>query len=515
MTALAAAFLLLPASPQEPPEPAAADPALLQEQLVARDAAISVKLVSGEGESELLDVVSHGAPAFEVLVRVAQATGRTLKLGPGDAAPRSHRGVDANLKRRPLREVVAWIAGAAGLVSEVTRGDVRCEADLPEVAAPEQALARAIDAYRTALLHDPTRPDAPRLRFEIGNALYQLGDFLESVSAYHDLERDSPEFGDLPFAYFRCGHAHAQLGDEVGAQAQWLAIAELFPRHRLVAAARLAAVRSFRRQKDEVNASLALRFVVEGMRDGLAPEDLIEAGELLNEGGSSERAVEALRCALRSTSDPELEERGLTALARAQAGRRDWTGVIATADGYVKRHPDGPRAAEIEWLLAVAHRELGDPFTALLALARARELRPDDRIEMKCDLLEGQIYAESGLAERAQRGLARAGACDFPEIAAPALAAHARLLIDGGQFEAARRLYERLTSLPDHEVEAAIGLAEVSLLQHNRRLCLAVVNETLPHATGRERDRLLELALEALHQATPGDLEPTEGDHER
>jgi len=491
---------------QAAPEPGSAVGDLLDEQLAARDDAVIVTRVSAEGAPELLDVVSRGAPAFEVLARVARATGRELKLDPGDASLRSRRAVDVQLKRRTLLDAVTWICGATGLVADVSREEIRCSADHPDELAPDEVLARAIDGYRAVLLHDPDHPDAPRLRFEIANALFQSGDFAQAAAAYHDLERVAPHFGDLPFAYLRCGHAHARLGDETGAQAQWLSMAQLFPRHPLVASARLAAVRSFRRQKDEKNANVVLRLVVEGMGDGLAAADLVEAGELLNEGGGHERAIEALQFALRSTSDPQVEERALVELARARAGLADWPGVVDTAQRYLMRHPAGLRAAEIEWRLAQAHRVLEDPFTALLALARARELKPDDRIELQCDLLEGTLYAECGVAGRAEGCLARAAACEFPEIAAPALSTHARLLIDGGQFELARRDYERLARLPGHEVEAAIGHAEVSLRQRNRRLCLEVVNQTLPRADAAQRERLLALAGEALQGVERGDV---------
>jgi tetratricopeptide (TPR) repeat protein len=490
-------------APSAPQPPVITTPELLEEQLRASDEAVVVTLLSKEGDAELIDVVSHGAPAADVLARIASTVKRELKLEPGEASFRVKRGIDVCLRRRPLRDALTWVTGAAGLTCELSRDQIRCAADAPDTLAPTDALTRAIDGWRAAILHDPDHPDTPRLRFEIANALFQLGDYAGAQAAYHDLERDAPSFGDLPFAYLRCGQAHAELGDENGAQAQWLSISQLFPRDPLVASARLKAVRSFRRQKDEKNAAVVLRLVVEEMKGGLSPADLVEASELLNEGGSPERAIEALHWALQSTSDPEIEERGLVQLARAQASRKDWSGVIETAGQYVQRHADGRRAAEMQWLLAQAHRELEDPFTALLALRRARELHPDDRLELQCDLLEGTLYAECGVLSRAEPCLSRAGASEFPEIAAPALATHARLLIDHGQFEPSRRLYERLATLPGHDTDAAVGLAEVSLLQHNYKLCLQEVNATLPHADAAQRARLLELADSALRSADP------------
>lgn len=479
--------------------PALAD--LLAHEIVAQDQAVSVALVSAEDEPERLDVISHGAPAHEVLHRVAKATGRELKLDPGETALRANWSVDVNLRKRPLREAVAWIAGAAGLAAEVSRTDVRCWADVRETVAPEQLLERAIESWRLALLRDPMHPDAHRLRFAIGNAWWQLGDFLQAIQAYEELQRITDGFGDLPLAYFRCGHAYARLGDEPAAQAQWLAIAQLFPRSPLVAAARLEAVRSLRRQGDTATANTIMRLVVEGMRDGLTPLDLLEAGELLHEGGNHDRAISALAWALQSTTDPDLEERGLVAMARAHSGRRDWPDVVATSERYLDKHPGGRNAAEVYLLLGTAHAGIDDAFTALLAVARARELATTPQVRFHCDLLEGQIYAGCGMVERAEPSLSRAGACEFPEIAAPALAAHARLLRDHGRFEMAASLGDRLRLLPGHETEAAVLLAEIYLLQRNRTRCVELIHATLSQADAGQRATLLELAARALHEA--------------
>ncbi len=523
MTALALLLLALQGEPTGQVEPAG-KPAdlgkLLEEELLAQDDAVDVKLVSNAGELELVDVVANGAPAHEVLARLAKATHRELKLEAGETALHAAAPLDAHLERRPLREALEWLTGAVGLAVELSRNTIRVRADGSNSVAPEELLQRAIDGWRAALLRDPLQPDAPRLRFQIGNALFQLGDFKQAIDVWKVLEdsakgwnrRDAnaPEFGDLPLVYFRAGHAYAALGDESGAQAQWLSIATLFPTDRLVAPARLETVRSFRRQGDATNANLVLRLVVEAMRTGLSARDLVTAGELLNEGGSHERAEQALQWALQSTSDAELEERGLVALARSQAGRRDWHGVVATAESYVRKHVEGKRAAEIWLLLGQAHHELADPFTALLAIRRARELQPTEELSLACDLLEGQLFAESGLIARAEAPLARAGASNVAAIAAPALTAHAHLLRDDGQLEAAARLYDRLAQLEGSEIAAAIALAEVYLLQRNRTRCLDQIRDALhrtqpPLVDGTQRTALLEIARLALRDA-PSDV---------
>jgi tetratricopeptide (TPR) repeat protein len=485
---------------------------MLEDEIAAQSESVVVKLVSKEGDPPAFDVIAHGAPAHEVLARLAQAAGRVLKLDSSEAVLRSNEPVDVHLKHRSLRESALWIAGSAGLTADLdaNRRDLRCGADVPDKIPPETLLSRAIDGWRSALLADPLQPDAARLRFQIANALYELGDYARAIVEYSELEKSAPTFGDLAFVYFRCGFAYAKLGDDNAAQAQWTSIASIAPRHPLVAAARLEAVRAFRRMARDphlappdaaaatAHANTILRSVVEAMNEGLSPADLVTSGELLDEGGDHRGAIKAMQWALQATSDAELEQRALLGLARAQTGCEDWPGVVATADRFVRAKGDVPAAAEVEYLLARAHHAMGDDFTALLAVARARELKPGSDLVLRCDLLEGNIHAACGLSARAQKSLARATAADDPEVAAQALLLSAELLCDDGQLESAARLLARLAALEGHETEGAIALADIALRQRNNELCLQRVKDALPAADAAGRAKLLDIAAQAL-----------------
>jgi hypothetical protein len=94
----------------------------------------------------------------------------------------------------------------------------------------------------------------------------------------------------------------------------------------------------------------------------------------------------------------------------------------------------------------------------------------------------------------------RAGAADLPAVAAPALLLHSQLLRDQGQLEAAARLLARLATMKGHETEGATGLAEIALEQRNNELCLQRVKEALPAADAAARERLIEIAAQALRE---------------
>ena len=498
------------APPDETPEPPRAaapnDPApsiaeLLEDELSAQDSAVSVKLVSAEGMLPLFDVVAHDAPAHEVLARLAKAIGKEISLDEGETVLRAGTMIDVQLRKRPLTEIVEWVTGSAGLAADIGRSTIRCRADTERSTAPERALEHAIDSWRTALLRNPDSVEVPRLRFQIGNAYFQLGRFAEAIQIWEneiEAAADASTFGDLSLVYYRCGFAHARLGDEKGAQSQWFSIATNFSGDPLIAPARLEVVRSLRREGDTKNANVALRLVIEGMKDGLTPHDLVDAGELLAEGGDPARAIATFQWALQGEITPGLSERALASLMRAQNAHGDIHDVVQTAKRYLDLHRDGPNAAEIYLQLGLAHAKLDDPFTALLALRRSRELAPGGESGFRCDVAEGELFIACGLADRAEPLFARASACEFPMVAAMALVDQIALQRGAGQLEAAARGCERLSSLPGHEVSGALALAEIYLLQHSRTRAVELIQKTLPLADDAQRSALLELADRAL-----------------
>ncbi|MBL8841041.1 MAG: hypothetical protein JNL90_05850, partial [Planctomycetes bacterium] len=72
--ALLAALLLAAAARQGMPDDEAAEAAAeaLEREVLAQDDSFDVTVVSQPGEPELLDVVAHGAPAHEVLAKIAR-----------------------------------------------------------------------------------------------------------------------------------------------------------------------------------------------------------------------------------------------------------------------------------------------------------------------------------------------------------------------------------------------------------------------------------------------------------
>jgi tetratricopeptide (TPR) repeat protein len=489
---------------------------------LAQREAIHVRRVSESDQPLELDIDVYGAPVHEVLARVASLDGRDFKLEAGEAALSASAAVDVRLVKRPFADAIEWIAGAAGLLADTSRGVLRLKADSSTSFDPAVALRKAVDGWRAALAADPLQVDAPRLRFQIGNALYQLGDFRgaieewarleESAGAWRQPARDpdgrkpgpdfATEFADLALVLYRSGHAHAALGEESQAQARWLTLADRFATSPLVADARINTARSCLRLGDRSGAALSVRMLLETQHDLTVP-NLVEAGEVLEAIGSSERACETLTLALRTVVDPAFEERALLALATAQSTLRAWTLVVETADRYVRRVRNGRHAAEVWLMLAKALEGLDDPFSAMLAARRCRELRPFEDVALSAELVEGRIWAECGVSGRAENCLERAGGSTDPVVAGEALDRLIRLLLETGSLETASRHCQRMRKLPGQATAASVLLARICLAQRNRDRCLEVIREALPTADEPGRAALEAIARDAMRELAP------------
>ncbi len=461
-----------------------------------------VSLVSDAGERDpRFDVFARHVDAMSLFEKLARLCGRKLIVEPGEAELRVMRPLDAGLENRALSEVGAWMAGSVGLVAEISRKEIRLKADRPGNIEVEDVYRRALSNYRLALLRDFQHAEAPRIRFEIGNIHYVLGEYEEALKEYDSVIQYHANYAELPLVWFRKGHAHRNLADDEAAIQAWLHISEEYERSPLVAPSYLQCVRAYRRLQDHHRADLALRHVVEFLKT-LAPATVLEAGELLLDGGDADRAAIAFRRVLAATTSDTHNERALTGLVQAYEGTQEWPRVITAAEQHSRNFSHGPGAAQVNYSLAKAHEALDDPGTAILALHRVRELDPTPDLLFSSDLMEGELWARCGVTSLALPLLFQASQSPDASIAVRALQSHAGHALREGRLTKARQSYERLELYPEHAISARIGQARVALEQRQREHCLKLVTETLPQTdSSAERAELMELAREVLRQA--------------
>ena len=86
-----------------------------------------------------------------------------------------------------------------------------------------EAGLRAIANYQKAL---PLRPDDPNIRFNLGTALFNKGDYQQAAASYREAVRLKP---DIAHAHYNLGTSLLRLNDTKAAQAEFAEAQRLDP----------------------------------------------------------------------------------------------------------------------------------------------------------------------------------------------------------------------------------------------------------------------------------------------
>ena len=146
----------------------------------------------------------------------------------------------------------------------------------------------------------------------------------------------------------------------------------------------------------------------------LAPSVIVEAANLMREGGDLVLAAKAYEAGETRATLADVRGKALAGLTRCHDGLEAWPEVILTAKRYLEAYPAGEFAAELYFFVARAHRALDDPFVTLQALAQSRERSTSEGLSARCDLMEGRLYAALGDEVHAAEALSRAGHATTP-----------------------------------------------------------------------------------------------------
>ena len=446
-----------------------------------------------EGVDPRLDVIADNVSAFEILQRVAAESGRVLHLDP--SAGEELVPLDVELRGRRLFDVAERVAASTGLRATVDEHRILIE-PLEALTESESLLRKALGNYRTALLRNPTSAEATLLRMRIADLNYRLGDYAEAAQEYVQLRLLDPDFPDMPVLLYRLAHAYRRAGDTRRAIETFLLLGDQSdPRTmpELAAPGLLEAAHDLRSLGEDRQARVAVRRLVENWPTPLPPDVLAEAGWLLLELGSPERAGKAFDAALagKSPSAHEVARSGRCALA-LRHGTTDE--ALRAIHEVLENHPNSRLAAELTYELAQIHYELGEHGTALLALRRVPELGPSPTLRDQATLLEGTLWRECGLTERSLALFESLQRSVEPSIALEALDAAAGGALEAGQLHRAGEYLEQLEArFPQERARALLGRAEVAMLRRNRVAARQLASQALDATSDPDlRARILE-----------------------
>jgi hypothetical protein len=138
--------------------------ALLALQLPSADDSprLAVEIAVADGET-LCTVTSHNAPLYDVVREIAERADLELDGFRGDW---QRLLVSADLRRRPLRQVLSYLLGSVDLEVEIRQGALYVR-PTPQDPQTGELLERAVAAYQRTLRDFPDHPQSARVLREL------------------------------------------------------------------------------------------------------------------------------------------------------------------------------------------------------------------------------------------------------------------------------------------------------------------------------------------------------------
>jgi TolA-binding protein len=476
-----------------------------------------IALEAGPKNARLATVRAEKASAESLLALFAEQVNWKLLFSESARAIAHDAAVSAELSGRPIEEVFATLAGAAGLeiASGAAEGEIRLEGrPLGAVEARE----RAKKAYFFAL--ERAGADQARAHLEIGELERAAGRFEAAAAEYRAVIEHAPRSPELPLALLGLARAEAGLlrfaraRDALFRLIRDPGVGELAPQALfLIAESYLGEGRdedaektlrhllaSFPAAKERVAARRRLAQVLYGRRKYEEALDAFRAaaGESEEESDRFESALGAARC--------------LFELGRFGESIRALASPLA-------KSANKARAPEAYLLLARAFHEADEHLGALFALEHIRKRFPESAEAREAESLFLRESVDLGLLRDAETRLFSAATT----LRGAEVLALAKALLAAGEPARARAVLDRRV-LPDEQsaVPSALLRARSYLFERNAKACLRALESVRGQSlSGPERVELARLAgdaqallgrfdcaLAAYRDASLGDSEP-------
>ena len=459
------------------------------------DPRLRVEVFEEEGEA-LCNVSADNALVFDVLEQIA--AGARLEIdGVGAEVPKLL--VTADLRRRPLRQALTYLAGSVGLRAEIRQGALVVRSDASASASRDETYDAALVGYLRVIRDFPEHglavdaqlnraeiekrrgrnasaranydalvgqfPESPLVAqalFHAAELFQRDGEWREAVDRYSRVLRHSQRHGYEVRARLELAWCVAQLGEHERALYMIDALEVLQPPHD---------------QSEELRRAYVRVRALAGLGDGVRALDLLEQVELRMSDASMKR--ESL----------ELRARASAAAGQADAASRAWLAFGRMVEGADRTKALREAAS---WALA-SGQELGALFISALARddgsdlgdlaheARAR-LELDDRGPADATPLDRLAQAEELLAsDPTARALlmlhsveAQSDAFDESTRVRLALAIGRALAREVGADDALAYFREVLVNVQDPEERRRVYLLAGELLERDQRLDEAI-----------------------------------------
>lgn len=411
--------------------------------------------------------------------------------------------VTVDLFERKANYVVELIAAAAGVDAIQDPGIFRLIGPpMPgsgEVRGSQRVVAERL--YNVALLSQrDARVTAIALR-GLAELYRRSGDFSSAFAAYETLLARFPRSEPARDTEILLADCYKEVGDPVRATR----LLRSFLSKELDPAVRDAGLRRLLTLLIE---SESYRDI-EDLRDGFLKLETISPNTL---GRLAEAAM-----AMIERGDPESAVLLLNELYCRDPEQHAVLGPVLALGMIIQKQPDAAAASRI-LSLSTAHLTQGaESSTALMALAEVARtvdrgpeallfatsaMRNDGAspaVQLRANLLLGELYRDLGLTLRARRHFFEAEQLSDEQAAAALALRSAEMAIEEGEPERARLLYQATSDIEIARHEAEMGIARALLEagdpKRARTVLIRLVRDGYPQ---RHRERMLHLAVDCL-----------------
>lgn len=294
-------------------------------------------------------------------------------------------------------------------LDEYPEGAHRPEA-LYRLGEAELALGRreaALEAFDRLLQAFPNHDLAPLAQSRKGVALYELERYQEAAKTLEPLSNAEAAADIRMGALYFLGKTYLDGGAHSKAVEAFRTLAEELPQGPYAPAARYQLAFAYLAQDKLEQAAVAFSELagLESAAEELRREARFRAAEAYDQLGWYDAAVKAYRQVRDEFPGSEQAERAVLGHAWALYHAGNYAEAAVMARQLVENGPEGPHAADLQYILGNCLQQQNDNDAALAAFRKVRERYPKSEYAARALFKEGQIHYVTEHTEQARAAL--------------------------------------------------------------------------------------------------------------
>jgi tetratricopeptide (TPR) repeat protein len=449
----------------------------------------------------LFTVECIGAPARDVLEKLAHETGRLLVIDEGCEKRLQNEMVSGFMHERQIEEILEYLTGQIGMTYRLDEKVLKIESmDRLHQAGWLAMKDEAVKAFRRSLYRFLGHEDAPKVYFEISRLHYLSGDFDSAISPAKTLIAEYPEFSQIPLTLLNISHCHMELGDYKKARQYLSELVNKYTTHPAAQEGYLLLARCWWKEGNPASARLTLRSLEDRFPDSdLRYEGKAILGRILFSQGQYSQVLKLIGpIDIYSVEKEDTAVSLLLLKAEAKLRSNDAAGAVQILVELVRDFPENLRKMDGLYLLAESYLALNQHLMAYATCKNLRENYEASASDPFLYILAGRALKELEFSEEAlewlNSGLERCveGTGDSYEM----YMLLGDILYDLGKYERARVVYRKVREHPVFEKEASRRYVEALMKQKDWEGALEVLVDLLDwmQADPHYRNELFRLA---------------------